>query len=44
MGAVHFNKLKNARRVATRYDKTTESFLGFINITSIRLRRRHLST
>lgn len=28
-----FNKLKNARRVATRYDKTAESFLGFIDIT-----------
>ena len=27
-----FNKLKNARRVATRYDKTAESFLGFIDI------------
>lgn len=32
-----FNKLKNARRVVTRYDKTAESFLGFIDITSIRL-------
>ena len=39
-----FNKLKNARRVATRYDKTAESFLGFIDITSIRLWMRHLST
>ena len=39
-----FNKLKNARRVATRYDKTAESFLGFIDITSIRLWLRHLST
>jgi transposase len=39
-----FNKLKNARRVATRYDKTAESFLGFINITSIRLWLRYLST
>ncbi len=38
------NKLKNARRVATRYDKTAESFLGFIDIASIRLRLRHLST
>ena len=36
------NKLKNARRVATRYDKTAESFLGFIDITSIRLWLRHL--
>ena len=39
-----FNTLKNARRVATRYDKTAESFLGFIDITSIRLWIRHLST
>lgn len=39
-----FKKLKNARRVATRYDKTAESFLGFIDITSIRLWLRHLST
>ena len=39
-----FNKLKNARRVATRYDKTAESFWGFIDITSIRLWIRHLST
>ena len=39
-----FNKLKNARRVATRYDKTAESFLGFIDITSIRLWLRLLST
>ncbi|WP_183970084.1 transposase, partial [Sagittula marina] len=36
-----FNKLKNARRVATRYDKTAESF---VDITSIRLGIRHLST
>ena len=39
-----FNRLKNARRVATRYDKTAESFLGYIDITSIRLWFRHLST
>jgi transposase len=38
-----FNKLKNARRVATRYAKTAECFLVFINITSIRLWLRHLS-
>lgn len=31
-----FKKLKkNTRRVATRFDKTTESFLGFVDITSI---------
>ncbi|KAF0172905.1 MAG: transposase, partial [Rhodobacteraceae bacterium] len=29
---------------ATRYDKTAESFLGFIDITSIRIWLRHLST
>ncbi len=39
-----FNKLKNACRVATRYDKTAESYLGFIDITSIRPWLRHLST
>lgn len=39
-----FNKLKNARRIATRYDKTAESFLGFIDIVSIRPWLRHLST
>lgn len=39
-----FNKLKNARRVATCYDKTAESFLGFIDIKLIRLCLRHLST
>jgi transposase len=39
-----FNELKSARRVATRYDKTGESFLAFIDITSIRLWLRHLST
>lgn len=32
-----FNKLKNWRRVATRYDKTAESFLGFITIAAIKL-------
>tara|TARA_R100001244_G_scaffold6593_19_gene8090 strand:- start:13708 stop:14085 length:378 start_codon:yes stop_codon:yes gene_type:complete len=32
-----FNKLKNARRLATRYDKTADSYLGFINLVAIRL-------
>lgn len=32
-----FNKLKNARRLATRYDKTAASYLVFIHIVSIRL-------
>lgn len=39
-----FHELKSARTVATRYDKTAESFLGFIDIASIRLWFRHLST
>ncbi len=38
-----FNKLKNARGVATRYDKTAESYFGVVNISSIRLWIRHLS-
>ena len=38
------SKCSYARRVATRYDKTAESFLGFIDITSIRLWLRLLST
>lgn len=29
-----FNKLKNWRRVATRYDKTATSYLGFVSIAS----------
>ena len=32
-----FNKLKNARRLATRYDKTSDNYLAFIHIVSIRL-------
>jgi len=39
-----FNKPKNARRIAIRYAKTAGSLLGFIDITSIRLSLRHLST
>ena len=38
------NKLKKARRVATRYDKTAASYLGFIELVSVRLWFRHLST
>lgn len=30
-----FNKLKNWRRIAARYDKTKESYLGFVNIVSV---------
>lgn len=36
-----FNRLKNARRVATRYDKTADSYLGLVQIVSIRLWIRH---
>jgi transposase len=32
-----FNTLKNYRRLATRYDKTADSHLGFVHIVSIRL-------
>lgn len=32
-----FNKLKNWRRVATRYDKTATSFMAFIAIASAKL-------
>ncbi len=32
-----FNKLKNGRRVATRYDKTAESCLGFVALASVPL-------
>ena len=32
-----FNKIKNSRRVATRYDKLASSFLGFIQIATIRI-------
>lgn len=31
------NRLKNSRRVATRYDQTADSFLGFAALASIRL-------
>ena len=32
-----FNKLKNFRRLATRYDKTADSYLGFVQIAAIHL-------
>jgi transposase len=31
------NRLKNSRRIATRYDQTAPSFLGFVLLASIRL-------
>jgi transposase len=36
-----FSKLKHSRRLATRYDKTADSYLGFILVVSIRLWIRH---
>lgn len=36
-----FNRLKNARRLATRYDKTAVSYLAFIHIVSLRLWAKH---
>ncbi|MGA3339255.1 MAG: IS5/IS1182 family transposase, partial [Methylocella sp.] len=32
-----FNKLKNSRRLATRYDKTMASYLSFVHIAAIRI-------
>ena len=32
-----FNRLKQFRRIATRYDKTAKSFLAFLNIAAVRL-------
>jgi transposase len=32
-----FSKLKNWRRVATRYDKTAQSYLGFVAIAAVKL-------
>ena len=39
-----FKKLNNARWFATCYDKTATSFLGLVNIPSIPLWLRDLST
>ena len=36
-----FNRLKNARRFATRYDKLVETFAGFVHLVSIKLWLRH---
>ena len=35
------NRLKQARRIATRYDKTACSFMAFLNIAAARLRLTH---
>jgi transposase len=39
-----FNRLKNARRVATRYDKLIESFAAFVILASIRISIRFVHT
>ena len=36
-----FSKLKHSRRMATRYDKTADSYIGFILVASARLWIRH---
>jgi transposase len=36
----HFNKIKQCRRVATRYDKPAANDLAFIQLASIRLSLR----
>jgi transposase len=36
-----FSKLKHSRRLATRYDKTADSYLAFILVASARLWVRH---
>jgi transposase len=36
-----FSSLKHSRRLATRYDKTADSYLGFVLLASIRLWVRH---
>jgi len=36
-----FSKLKHSRRLATRYDKTADSYLGFVLLASARLWVRH---
>jgi transposase len=32
-----FNRLKQFRRIATRYDKTAKSYLGFLSLAAARL-------
>jgi transposase len=32
-----FNRLKDWRRIATRYEKTARNFLGFVQIVAIRI-------
>jgi transposase len=39
-----FNRIKNSRRVATRYDKLVESFAAFVLLATIRLWFRFVHT
>ena len=39
-----FSKLKQSRRLATRYDKTAASYIGFVLIASARIWVRHFVT
>ena len=39
-----FNRAKNSRRVATRYDKLIESFAAFVLLASIRIWIRFVHT
>lgn len=36
-----FGRLKNARRMATRYDQTAASYLGFVQIAAVRIWVNH---
>ena len=36
-----FGRMKNARRMATRYDQTAASHLGFVQVAAIRLWTKH---
>ncbi|MEO0625300.1 MAG: transposase, partial [Pseudomonadota bacterium] len=38
------NRPKTARRLATQYDKTAASYLGFVHLAPARLWFRHLKT
>ena len=37
----YFNKLKNFRRIATRYDKLGSAFCAMVKLDCIRIRPRH---
>ena len=43
-GERFFNRLKNSRRVATRYDKLIESFAAFVILATIRIWIRFVHT